>query len=137
MGDKMEKDNKETDKKGITAEEMEQVLTDPVLIEKWIQQRQKETVEINVSDIILREKVHKSWYKPKLPDNFTSVTGTIIVRPDLFVEGKYALVRGWILYKYAKISGQEKINVYITHSERKRFAIKLRKIKEEMEKLNV
>lgn len=122
--------------------ETDEIIGDYKLVKKWAELRHKEIVLINVSDIVLREGVHKTKYVPRLPDNVDHVFGTIIVRPDITEEGqidetKYALVRGWRLYKWAQSIGQEKIEAYITHTGRKKFAQKLLKIKNDMENDNV
>ena len=114
--------------------EIDELLKDSDLVNKWIEIRNKEKVLINVTDVNLKYKVHKTKYQLKLPEEYTEVTGAIIVTPDFNEEGKYVLLRGWRIFKFAQLAGQEKINAYITHTGRVKFAMKLQKIKEDMEK---
>ena len=118
--------------------ETDRIIGDKELIRKWIDLRKKERVLINVSDICLKEIIHLGSYVPHAPKK-KRVWGTIIVRPDITeegntIDGKYVLVSGWKLLMYAQLLKQEQIYAYITHTGRKKFADKLRKIREDSEK---
>lgn len=115
--------------------EIDQIIGRADLVEKWIKYRKKEKTLIKIADIYLWEEIHKGHFpKSMLPKKHKEVTKPIIVRPNTDIKGKYILVRGWRHYHIAQIIGQGNINAFITHSNREKFAKKLLRYIEEVEK---
>jgi hypothetical protein len=100
----------------------DQILGKKELLEKWIKKKKRKKHWVNITDIQIKESIHKRKFTKKIPEDLKEVTQIIYIRPDLQEQGKYVLVIGWKSYHYARAIGQEKIRAYYTPGKRKIFA---------------